>query len=185
MWSKGPLLGGGRCLKCSMRATGSQSRAEYTALSLHLPFRWEDAPGLINGLISASKKRQIFGFGESEYFTETVARPFEDCLMVSIMNIQRFLLRCLKLSMFASANSRAVFTPQNIHWMFFGTAVSLSRSKAVRRLRAEVRSEKMRKMRLRVQRYVNEIGFCKFLGRKMQKKRIFVDFWQKNSELLE
>ena len=40
------LLGGGRCLRCSMRATGSQSRAEETAFSLHLPLQRDDAPGL-------------------------------------------------------------------------------------------------------------------------------------------
>jgi hypothetical protein len=38
---------------------------------------------------------------------------------------------------------------------------------------------------LRVQRYDEHLGFCKFLGKKMQKKCIFVDFEAKNSELLE
>ena len=30
-----------------------------------------------------------------------------------------------------SAHSRAALTPQNVHWTFFGAAVSLSRSEAV------------------------------------------------------
>jgi len=57
-----------------------------------------------------------------------------------------------------SAHSRAALTPRTVHRTLLGAAQSL---------------------------HVNEIGFCKFFGRKMQKKRIFVDFWQKNSELLE
>ena len=36
-----------------------------------------------------------------------------------------------------------------------------------------------------VQRYVNETGFCKFFGKKMQEKCIFVEFWAKNDDYLE
>ena len=50
------LLGGGRCLRCSMRATGSQSRAEETAFSLHLPLQRDDAPGLPD----CTKKMHIY-----------------------------------------------------------------------------------------------------------------------------
>ena len=67
-------------------------------------------------------------------FTETVQRPSNGRPKISVMKFSRFLLRSLRCSMFAFANSRAVFTPQNIHRMFFGTAVSLSRPKAVRSL---------------------------------------------------
>jgi len=36
-----------------------------------------------------------------------------------------------------------------------------------------------------VQRYVEHLGFCKFFGKKMQKKCILGDFGGKNDDLLE
>jgi len=60
-----------------------------------------------------------------------------------------------------------------------------ARSEAVRRLSYGVQSEIWPEFRLRVQRYVNETGFCKFFGKKMLKKCILGDFWGKNDDLLE
>jgi hypothetical protein len=48
-----------------------------------------------------------------------------------------------------------------------------------------LQSEIWPEFRLRVQRYVNETGFCKSFRKKVQKKCIFVDFQAKNSEFLE
>ena len=39
--------------------------------------------------------------------------------------------------------------------------------------------------RFAVQRYVNEMGFCKFFGEKVQKKWDFGDFWVENDDFLE
>ncbi|MBR4459875.1 MAG: hypothetical protein IKS26_00025, partial [Paludibacteraceae bacterium] len=36
-----------------------------------------------------------------------------------------------------------------------------------------------------VQRYDEHLGFCKFFGKKMQEKCIFVEFWAKNDDYLE
>ena len=46
-------------------------------------------------------------------------------------------------------------------------------------------SEIWPEFRLRLQRYVEHLGFCKFFGKKMQKKCILGDFGGKNDDLLE
>ena len=95
------------------------------------------APGLIKRVSCAIEKcRKFRAISNFHYYggrSETVRRLFEEPISEKLGFLKRPSLRSLRLSVFAPAHSRAVFTPQNIHWMFFGTAVSLSRSMAGRR----------------------------------------------------
>ena len=81
------LLGGSRCLRFSMRATGSQSRAEETALSLHFPIRWEDAPGITMVLLAfgtlVHRLSLPFEFRLIKVL-EALALPIRNTLLVSL-----------------------------------------------------------------------------------------------------
>ena len=60
-----------------------------------------------------------------------------------------------------------------------------ARSEAVSWSTHEWRGGILRVFCCAVQRYDEHLGFCKFFGKKMQEKCIFVEFWAKNDDYLE
>ena len=60
-----------------------------------------------------------------------------------------------------------------------------ARSEAVSWSTHEWRGGILRVFCCAVQRYDEHLGFCKFFGKKMQEKCIFVEFWAKTDDYLE